>query len=102
MRKHHDLYIGLDVTLLADCLNPLRKVSKKTFELDVAYYFTLPGYAYDVILKMTGVQLELLSIVDMLQMVERGIRGGNTVVSHRYAKANNPYLEDYDESKPNS
>ena len=75
MRKHHDLYIGLDVTLLADCLNPLRKVSKKTFELNVAYYFTLPGYAYDVMLKMTGVQLELLSIVDMLQMVERGIRG---------------------------
>ena len=31
MSKHHDLYLGLDVTLLADCLNLLWKVSKKTF-----------------------------------------------------------------------
>ena len=69
MRKHHDLYFGLDVTLMADCLNPLRKISKKTFELDVAHYFTLPEYAYCVMLKKTDFQLELLSIVDILQMV---------------------------------
>ena len=80
---------------MADCLNPLRKISKKTFELDVAHYFTLPEYAYCVMLKKTGFQLELLSIVDMLQMVWEGI----TVSLHRYAKANNPYLENYEESK---
>ena len=45
-------------------------------------------------------QLELLSIDDMLRMVERGIRGGITMASYRYAKANNSYLKDYDESKP--
>ncbi|VDI52514.1 Hypothetical predicted protein [Mytilus galloprovincialis] len=100
MRDYHDLYLELDVTLMADCFNHLRKVSKETFGLDVAHYFTLPGYAYDVMLKMTGVSLELLSDIDMLQMVESGIQGGITAASGRYAKANNPYLDDYDETKP--
>ncbi|VDI13125.1 Hypothetical predicted protein [Mytilus galloprovincialis] len=100
MRDYHDLYLGVDVTLMADCFNHLRKVSKETFGLDVAHYFTLPGYAYDVMRKMTGVSLELLGDIDMLQMVESGFRGGITAASHRYAKANNPYLDDYDETKP--
>ena len=100
MREYHDFYLGLDVTLLADCFEHLRKVSRETFGLDVAHYYTLPGYAYDVMLKMTGVRLELLSDIDMLQMIEGGIRGGVTVASHRYAKANNPYLDDFDASKP--
>ena len=36
----------------------------------------------------------------MLQMIKGGIRGGVTVASHRYAMANNPYLDDYDATKP--
>ena len=39
---------------------------------------------------------------DMYMMFERGIRGGVSQISHRYAKANNPHLDDYDPSKPNS
>ena len=37
----------------------------------------------------------------MYLMVESGIRGGVSVVTHKYAKANNQYLEsEYDSSKP--
>ena len=31
-----------------------------------------------------------------------GMRGGVSMVSHRHAAANNPYMEDYDETRPSS
>ena len=46
--------------------------------------------------------ISLVTDPDMYMMFERGIRGGVSQITHRYAKANNPYLEDYDPSKPNS
>ena len=49
--------------------------------------------------KKTGVELELLTDYDMLLMIEEGIRGGICHAVHRYAKANNEYMKDYDESK---
>ena len=36
----------------------------------------------------------------MLLMFDKGIRGGVTVETQCYAKANNPYVEGYDASKP--
>ena len=38
----------------------------------------------------------------MLWMVEEGIRGGICHSIHRYAKANNKYMENYDENKESS
>ena len=35
----------------------------------------------------------------MLLMVEEGIRGGKFHVAHRCAKANNKYMENYDEKE---
>ena len=51
---------------------------------------------------MTKVKLELLKDPDMVLMFEKGIRGGVSMISKRYAKANNPYMdaEEYDPDKP--
>ena len=60
--------------------------------MDPAWYLSVPGLAWDAALKITKVQLELLSDPDMLLMIESDIRGGIATISHRHAKANNEYM----------
>ena len=50
------------------------------------------------LLKKTGVNLELLTDIDMQLMVEEGIRGGICNAIHSYAKANNKYMNNYDKN----
>ena len=71
--------------------------------LDPAHYFTAPGVAWDAALKVTGVELELLSDMDMLLVVEKGTREGVSTISHRYGKSNNKYMNNkFDDSKPST
>ena len=96
---YHDLYIQSDILPLAD--ENFRKACVKTYELDPAHFISLPGLAWQACLKKTGVELELLTDY-MLLMIEEGIRGGICHAVHRYAKANNEYMKNYDKSKESS
>jgi hypothetical protein len=48
---------------------------------------------------MTGVRLQLLTDIDMHLLIEKGLRGGISMITHRHAKANNKYVPDYDSSQ---
>lgn len=92
LRDYHDLYNKSDVLLLGDVFDNFRDVCIETYGLDPAWYYTAPGLAWDAALKITDVKLELLSDPDMLLMIEKGIRGGISMISNRYGKANKPYM----------
>lgn len=53
-------------------------------------------------LLITQVELDLLSDIEMYEMLEKGVRGGLAQCSLRYAKANNKYLPNYNEQEPNT
>ena len=99
LRDYHDLYLKSDVLLLADVFENFRATCLCHYKLDPAQYYTSPGLAWDACFKTTGQQLQLLHDYDMLMMFERGIRGGITHISKRYAEANNKYMKDYNPDK---
>ena len=99
LQDYHDLYLKTDVLLLADVFENFRKTSLKYYKLDPCHYYTVPGLAWDVCLKVTKQELQLLKDYDMLMMFEKGIRGGITHISKRYAEANNKYMKDFDKTK---
>ena len=74
----------------------------KVYELDPANFLMAPGLAWQACLKKTGVRLEILTDANMLLMVEEGTRGGMCHAVHRYAKANNKYMKNYDKDKKSS
>ena len=50
--------------------------------------------------KMTNVELELISNIDMYLLVEKGMRGDISYVAKKYGKSNNKHMKSYNDSKP--
>ena len=87
--------------MLADVFENFRDKCIEIYGLDPVYSVSAPELAWQACLKKTGVKLELLTNYDMLLMVENRIRGGICQATHRYAKANNKYMNNYNkEIKP--
>ena len=89
MKDYHTLYNLSDVLLLADIYENFRSICMNHYGLDPVWYFSAPGLDWNATLKITKVQIELLSDLDLLLMIESGIRGGIATISHHRVKANN-------------
>ena len=98
----HDLYVQSDTLLLADVFENFRSMFIEVYELDPAHFLSASGLAWQACLKKTDEKLELLTDVDMLLMVEKGIRGGICHAIYRYAKANNKYMKNYNKDEEES
>jgi hypothetical protein len=102
MGDYHDLYVKSDVLLLANVFENFRNVCLKAYNLDPCHFYTSPGLAWQACLKMTEVELQLLTDPDMYLFIEEGLRGGISMISNRFSKANNPYVPDYDPDQDSS
>ena len=100
--QYHDLYVQSDTLLLADVFDNFRNTCLEVYELDPAHFLSLPRLAWQACLKKTNIKLELLTDYDMLLMVEEGIGGGICHSIHRYAKANNKYMKNYNKNEESS
>ena len=99
---YHDLYIQSDTLLLVGVFENFRNTCIKVYELDPAHFLSAPRLAWLACLKKADVKLELLTDVDILLMVEKGIRGGISNAVYRYAKANNKYMKNYNKIRDES
>ena len=94
--KYHDLYVQCDTFLLADVFGNFRNKCIEIYGLHLSHFLSAPGLAWQTCLKKRKVELELLTDIDMLLMVEKGTKGGICQAIHRYAKANEKYMKNYD------
>ena len=95
MGEYHDLYLISDILLLADVFENFRDTCLEYYGLDPAHYVSAPGLTWDAMLKMIGINLELITDIDEQLFIERGMRGGISYRAHRHAEANNKYMKFY-------
>ena len=74
--EYHGLYVQSDTLLSAYVFENFRNMCIEIYRLDPAKLFSASGLAWQAALKKTKVKLDLLTDIDILLMVEKGIRGG--------------------------
>ena len=70
--------------------------------LDPCHYYSAPGLSWDALLKITNVNLDLISDIDQQLFIEKGMRGGISTITHRHAVANNKYMKGYNPESESS
>ena len=73
---YHVLYVLSKTLLLADVFENFRNICLEIYELHPAKFLSAPGIAWQVALKKTKVKLDLVTDIDMLLTVKKGIKGG--------------------------
>ena len=101
MADYHDIYLKCDVLLLTDFFEKFRATCLAHYSLDAVHYYSVPGLAWDADLRITHVSLELITDIDMYHFIENSIRGGISMITTRYARANPHILLAYETSRPN-
>ena len=99
LRDYHDLYVQNETFLLVDVYENFRDMRLKIYELNPAQFLTAPELTMQAVLIKNKGKFDLKIGINMLLMVGKGIRGGICHDIHRYAKANNKYMKDYDKNE---
>ena len=102
MKDYYEMYLKVDVLLLASVFETFRKESMNSFELDLHWYLYFPGYSWDGMLTFKNINLKLISNTEKYQFIESTIRGGISMICKSYAEANYNFFKSYITNKPTS
>ena len=75
--------------MLGDVFENFRNTCIEIYELDPAHFLSAPELEWQACFNKAAAELELLTNIDILLMVEKEISGGICHARYRYAKANN-------------
>ena len=68
---YYNLYLNTDVLLLADIFEKFIDMCLEYYGFDSCHFFSRPRLSWDAILKMTGIEWEFMSEIDMYLFVEK-------------------------------
>ena len=88
------LYLKTDICHLSDVFQKFSNFAYETYELDPRHSYTLPGFSWQSMLKMTKIELELISDPDMYLFLMDAIRGGISVCNKKHVIADNKYINE--------
>ena len=80
-----DIYLKLDICLQSDIFNVFRKCIWDKFEIDCSKYITSCSLSLDLMLKYTGVKIELIRDISKFDYVNSSILGGICIASQNIA-----------------
>ena len=87
------LYLKTDICHLSDVFQKFSNFAYETYELDPIHSYTLPSFLWQAMLKMTKIELELISDSDIYLFLMDSIRGGITVCNKKFLHVNNKYTK---------
>ena len=99
MGDYHNLDLKTDVLLLADVFENFTSTCLDYYGLDPCHYFSSSGLSWNAMLKMTGIELDLISDIVMHLFIEKEMIVRISYITISYSRANNKYMKSYNSSK---
>ena len=91
-----DIYLKLDICLQADIFNVFRNTIWNKFEIDCSKYITSCSLSLNLMLKYTGVKIELIRDISIFDYVNSSILGGICIASQNIADDKNDVISSCD------
>ena len=85
VKDYLEIYMKLDICLQADIFNVFRNIIWNQFKIDCCKYITSCSLSLDLMLKYTGVKIQLFKDITMFDFTDSSIIGGLCLASQNIA-----------------
>lgn len=93
LKDYLEVYLLTDVLLLTDVFENFRTNCLRDYKLDPVHYLSGAHFTFNAFLLFSDVSLELMMDINQYLLFRKMIRGGLSMVSKRYALAENKYID---------